>query len=349
MPRLRMKPTSTDEAILAAQRRASRKSRKHRPRSESLSPPRHRPPASAVPPNPHYDFDESSVPPEQAYKRTRTDDEFYEALQDAQLADEGAGFHEANLYERQVPAYATSYGSAAGAAAGIDAGRNHLGGMDDDEYAEFVRAGMWRLKNRDEVERLERVEKERKAREERERRENLERDRKERERIRRLEEKRKRRNVEFEQQARERYEQAWQRLQRPTTTATTTTATRTPDETTATPATPKPSTSVPLQFTDFAWPIFPAVAFPPLSWPVVTDLTTASISTFLLPSTLSPDERKVKLRAAVLSYHPDKFERLIVKIPEDKDDVRERVRELGLRASQVLNEMMKSEKASAAS
>lgn len=339
MPRLRMKPsTSTEEAVLSAQRRARRESHRKRQRhkTESISPPRNPPPPCGD------EFDESSLPPEQAYKRTRTieeeEEEFEERLRDAAREDGSREFIEESMYARQVPAYASYYGNAAGVAAGVRGGGG--GGemmMDEEEYAEYVRAGMWRRKNREEVERIERMEKERKAKEERERKENVERDRLERERIRRLEEKRKRRNREEDEKSRQRYEVAWQKLQQMNTASA--------KMSTADDGTTKTSTNqYPLQFTDFPWPIFPPVAFPPLSWPSSTDLTVPSLTSFLLPSSLSSEQRRQKLRSTVLAYHPDRFERYVLKIPEEKEETRYRVRELGLRTSQLLNELMKSEK-----
>ena len=358
MKPLRMKATnSADEAVLRAQERAHRKStRKKRKRSrhddsdtraESLTPPRN-PPKELH----EHDWgpDESALPPEQAYKRTRTDDEFYEALADAQAQDQGVGYYEDELYARQVPAYATYYSSAAAAAAGIDPAPpkkgSWLSNMDDDEYAEYVRAGMWRVKNKAEVERMERAEKERKEREERERRERDKLAREERERIRKLEERKKRKSKEEAAAARTRYDDGWRKLQQAVAAAPVTkSSTATPEPTTdaiAAEDTPAPTANpaaFPLRFTDFPWPLYPPMAFPPLSWPTLDDISSASISAFLLSDSLPADKHKAFLRQAVLAYHPDRFERYVLKIPEDKQDVRERVRELGLRVSQVLNDL----------
>ncbi|GEM10615.1 hypothetical protein Rt10032_c11g4632 [Rhodotorula toruloides] len=329
MKPLRMKETSNpDEAVLQAERRAARKSRKKRPPSdESLTPPRSRfrppPPAPVAPED--WGFDESALPPEQAYKKMRTDDEFYESLADAEAQDQGVGYFENELYARQVPAYASHYGSAAAAAAGIDpVGKgNWLNQMDDEEYAEWVRAGMWRRRNKEEMERIERAEKERKVKEERERVEREKRTREERERIRKLEERKKRKSEEEEKAARTRYDDGWKKLQQAVATsaapASTDAATDgdTSSSGTATPA-------FPLRFTDFPWPLYPPMAFPPLSWPALSDITSTALTTFLLPPSLSADKHKAVLRQAVLAYHPDRFERYVLKIPEEKEDVRER-------------------------
>ncbi|GAA5823159.1 hypothetical protein JCM11251_007504 [Rhodosporidiobolus azoricus] len=354
MPRLRMKDsTSTDEAVLSAQHRAARKSRrKHRRRSpsESLTPPRTQPSTSGTPDE--WGFDESALPPEQAYKRTRTDDEFLESLADAEAQDQGVGYHEEVLYSRQMPSYSTHYSSAAGAAAGIEPRKgDYLAAMDEEEYAEYVRAGIWRMKNREEMERRERAEKEKKKREEREKKENEKRNREEKERIRRLEERRKRKSKEDEEGARRRYDEAWRRLQQPNSAASTDSSSAPPaarpsadpsasDPSASASSASSSSTPYPLRFTDFPWPLYPPLALPPLSWPTVPDLTAPAISTFLLGGA-PPDKHKAVLRQAVLAYHPDRFERLVARVPEEKEDVRERVRELGLRVSQVLNEVMK--------
>ncbi|GAA5843039.1 hypothetical protein JCM9279_001840 [Rhodotorula babjevae] len=379
---LRMKATAYDEAVLRAQKRAARKSKhRSRPRSESLTPPRNPPKdqkgmhkddidtpyfgqGTDDDYHPPGDDPDAHLPPPQAHKRTRTDDEFLEALADAEQADSGIGAFEDDFYARQVPAYATTYGSAAGAAAGIAPAASYLSHMDEDEYAEFVRAGMWRRKNRDEVERLERLDKERRAKEERERKDKDKRDREERERIRRLEERKKRKSKEEEVDARRRYDEGWKKLQQavaaaaaapppppptpsmpvapdaPTVdvdSAATVEAAAPPDP----PSSSSTSTSFPLRFTDFPWPLYPPMAFPPLSWPSLSDLTSSSISAFLLPDSLASSEHKQTLRQATLAYHPDRFERYVLRVPEDKEDVRERLRELGLRVSQVLNDLAK--------
>ncbi|GAA5898421.1 hypothetical protein JCM6882_007771 [Rhodosporidiobolus microsporus] len=349
MPRLRMKDSkSTDEAVLSAQHRAARKSRhksRRRSPSESLTPPRSRPKTSTAPDD--WGFDESAQPPEQAYKRSRTDDEFLEALADAEAQDQGVGYHEEQLYARQMPSYSTHYSSAAGAAAGIQPGKgDFLAAMDEEEYAEYVRAGIWRMRNKEELERRERVEKEKRAREERDRREKEKLDREERERIRRLEERRKRKSKEDEEGARKRYDESWRRLQQPaaappSSSAPSASSAHPPSSSTPADApSSSSSTSYPLRFTDFPWPLYPPLALPPLSWPQSSDFTAPAVSTFLLDGVPS-DKHKAVLRQAVLAYHPDRFERLVARVPEEKEEVRERVRELGLRVSQVLNEIMK--------
>ncbi|GAA6011114.1 hypothetical protein JCM11491_006732 [Sporobolomyces phaffii] len=336
MPRLRMKPStlsSTEEAVLRATRRASRKSKHKRRASESISPPRH-PPAPPPQPPPD-DFDESSVPPSQAYKQTRAEEEdedeaeFEYKLRDAANADQGIGF-----YEYHHLAYSTSYGSAAGNAAGVR-GPAATAGMDEEEYAEYIRAGMWRLQNKERLEWMEKQEKLRREQEERDRVQQIERERKEAQRRRKLEQ-RKRDESKLEQaRARERYEVGWKKLH----------ALGGGGGGTAMGGSEGDAKARSLRFTDFVWPLFPPFALPPISWPTPNEITSTSIEEFLLPEEVQGEARKAKLRAAVLSYHPDRFERFVAKVgtddDSDDDGVRDRVRELGLRVSQVLNDLLK--------
>lgn len=338
MPKLRMKDShATDEAVLKATRRAAKRAKREAKRKatstetveEPITPPRsararHGSHGDAHPLEGHdWGFDESSAPPEQAYKKARRldsdEDEaaFAEKLKDANAQDAGVGFYEDILYERQ-PAEAFSYDSAAARAMGV---QKNWGAMDDEEYAEYMRAGMWRLKNREELERRERAEKERAERLKREEEELARLRREEARRIRKLEENAKRRNAEFEKSERSKYQEKWNAL------------------------TDSLKTDKALRFTDFPWPLLPPAALPPLSWPEVDEITSGKIESFLFPSSDSFDDddkrRKQNLRTAILAYHPDRFERYILKIPEDKTDVRERVRAIALRVSQVLNDIAK--------
>ncbi|GAA5967047.1 hypothetical protein JCM3765_003688 [Sporobolomyces pararoseus] len=350
MPRLRMKDTTTrtrtEEAVLKASKRAaSRKSKSKRHHQqhyseESISPPRNRNKSQQQQQQQQQnddDFDESSLPPSQAYKKTRTSEEeeeeereFEEKLKQASYVDQGIGCYEENdlLY------YSTSYSSAAGNAAGVSSNKNRQGGneMDEEEYAEYIRAGMWRLQNKERLEFLEKQEKFKKQQEEKIRLDFLEKEKKSKLKTLKLEQKKRDQLEKDKDQARERYKLGWNKLQKLDNTSS-------------------------LRFTDFVWPIFPPFALPPISWPRIQDLTKEAIDEFLLPPSTSgvasveeEDERRGKMRSAVLSYHPDRFERLVKKIKQDDDkedgsiSVQERVRELGLRVSQVLNDLLKEEK-----
>ncbi|KAK4702192.1 hypothetical protein P7C70_g4034, partial [Phenoliferia sp. Uapishka_3] len=342
--RLRMKDSPEDiEAVLKAERRARRKRRRKEERhrsNDSMTPPR------APPPNLYDDagFDESSLPPDQAVKP----EVWVDKLMDAVESDSGPGYYEDLMYSRQNAA-AFSYGGAAGVAMG--AGKSGLDAMDEEEYAEHVRAGMWRRKNKDEAERIEALERARKAKEAKEAIEAEKQQRVEREKIRKLEEKAKQRNKRDELEARERYDSAWKKLLAPPRAPPPAATVQPPPSTTersetdvppaASSAPPLPLHPYPLRYTDFPWPLFSNVPYPPLSWPSESDVTATAISTFLL-SHLEPAAKKGALRAAVLAYHPDRFDRLVSRIPEEKEDVRERVKELGLRVSQVLNDLLKA-------
>lgn len=340
--KLRMKDTPEDiEAILKAERRALRKRRRKEERhreTDSMTPPR----AASSRVFDDDGFDESSLPPGQAVKP----EVWVDKLMDAVESDSGPGYYEDLMYSRQNAA-AFSYGGAAGIAMGVT--KSGLDAMDEEEYAEHVRAGMWRRKNKDEAERAEAADKARRAREAKEAIESEKRQRVEREKIRKLEEKTKQRNKRDELDARERYDSAWKKLQAPprvpppAATAQpppTSTPAPTADEASAAPAPVAPQ-HYPLRYTDFPWPLYSNVPYPPISWPAAADITATAISTFLL-SHLDAAAKKAALRAAVLAYHPDRFDRLVSRIPEEKEDVRERVKELGLRVSQVLNDLLKA-------
>jgi len=360
MTRLRMKPSSTtttttteEEAVLKATRRASRKKRRrHKPQEEeTISPPR----SSR---SNDFDFDESSLPPSQAYKQSREQEEDFERefenkLKEASVLDQGIGYHEQAFYS-------TGYTSALHKAAGLVESTTIIGGMgmDEEEYAEYLRAGIWRLKNKERLQYLEQQERLNEIRRDKERQELKEREKKNRERKQKFERKRKQEVKQERLNARERYELGWSKLHH--------------------------QVGGELRFTDFVWPIFPPFALPPISWPTVHDINPTSIQDFLLSSSSSDDDdgvssedRKQRLRSAVLNYHPDRFERFVQQIKSnevnvdgnDKDDdddgegaeggrnrgqggggggggngVQERVRELGLRVSQVLNDLLREEK-----
>lgn len=236
-------------------------------------------------------------------------------MNDASIQDQGVEYHE------HVLSYSTPYGSAAGNAAGVQSSRGMIG-MDEEEYAEYIRAGIWRRQNRERLEWMEKQEKLRKEHKEKERVESIERERKEKLKRKKLEERKKAGLKEERDKARERYEFGWKKLQAIVSSE---------------------AGDATLGFTDFVWPSFPPFALPPISWPTPSQLDQASISEFLIPSTDGAEDRKAKLRTAVLNYHPDRFEKYVKRVKED-DGVQERVRELGLRVSQVLNDILKEEK-----
>lgn len=352
MPRLRMKDTPEDiAAILKSERRARRKRRREeertRPRDDSMTPPRA---STSYLGLDDMGYDESSLPPSQARKTERYEEDFDEKLRNAFEEDHGVGRREEEMYNasssmsgyrrrRDEVSASFAYGGAAGIALGM--GKTGLDRLDEDEYAEHLRAGMWRLKNKDEAERIEALEREKKIKEEKERVEDEKRRRVEGEKIRKLEEKVRQRGVKEEKDARERYATLWKKILDVPKTAPAPPVVEPPaDDAEAGPQLPTPH-PYPLRFTDFPWPLYPSVVFPPLSWPAPSDITPSAISTFLL-SPVPRADRKSTLRSAVLAYHPDRFDRLLARIPPEKEDVHDRVKELGLRVSQVLNDLLKA-------
>ncbi|KAH9856787.1 hypothetical protein C2E23DRAFT_882096 [Lenzites betulinus] len=187
--------------------------------------------------------------------------------------------------------------------------------MEDEDYAEWVREGMWRKKHAAEYEERLRREAERKARREREdalkeethrmaraAEEDLRRRRSEKERVRAVE-------------AREMYDARWKELL----------------------ATGNAASAETLRFGDVPWPVMPP---PPKreerAVVVVEDLTAEAITAFLVPPSETPvptddgaskKERKEKLRETMLRFHPDKFEGRVMRMvcASDKELVKEAV------------------------
>ncbi|KAI0039497.1 hypothetical protein FA95DRAFT_1018753 [Auriscalpium vulgare] len=164
--------------------------------------------------------------------------------------------------------------------------------MDDEEYAEWVRAGMWRRKNAAAVEE-----------EARQKAAYLAAQAEAARKLKAKEEVRKRKRWEREQirkgDIRAAYERRWTEILIPTTDP---------------PA---------LRFGDVPWPVTHESVSLEL-------LTAENISAFLALGTLPGDEdaartRKERLRETMLRFHPDKFEGRVMKLVRDED--REAVRE----------------------
>ncbi|KAL1945207.1 hypothetical protein VTO73DRAFT_2058 [Trametes versicolor] len=180
--------------------------------------------------------------------------------------------------------------------------------MEDEDYAEWVRSGMWRKKHAAEHEEQMRRDAERKARREREKAVKEETRRMERA---AEEERRKRKSVREQLravEAREFYDTRWKELLAPETTA-------------------KEGS---LRFRDVPWPIMPPISsskHEEHAAVVMDDLTAEAISAFLLPpevashsdADVAKKERKEKLRETMLRFHPDKFEGRIMRLVRDKD------------------------------
>ncbi|KAH9915913.1 uncharacterized protein B0H18DRAFT_885399 [Fomitopsis serialis] len=175
--------------------------------------------------------------------------------------------------------------------------------MEDEDYAEWVREGMWRRKHAAEYEEQEKQKAERAARKARERAvrgETKRMGREEEENRRRRRRSRERRRV---TEARDMYDARWKDL-----------------------VGPSAGTDSPMRFADIPWPVLP----PELSGRrtkelTMDDLTVETISAFLLiqdDSEAGKKERKDKLRETMLRFHPDKFEGRILKlVAEDEREI----------------------------
>ncbi|CAG8598826.1 6839_t:CDS:1 [Acaulospora colombiana] len=146
--------------------------------------------------------------------------------------------------------------------------------MEEDEYAEWVRRGMWERRHKKEMEeeeRQQRLREERKAKAERDRR---------RQRQREDEARQKARDLASQElsKAFDSYLSAWASL-----------ANR--------------SSNRPLRFDDIPWPMTPSPRSP-------EQITKEAISSFLLSASHSPNRpRKQRIRDALFLYHPDRFEK----------------------------------------
>lgn len=154
--------------------------------------------------------------------------------------------------------------------------------MEEEEYTEWVRQGMWRRTHREEVEAQERKAQEKREREEREK--------ELRRKTRRLEkEEEERRRRKRAERSDRRLVDAWNDYQE-RWAALVAVKSDTDD---------KPST--PLTFASLPWPVYP----PPDD---LDALSKDAVASFLLSSLHSPGvTRKIRLREALRVYHPDRF------------------------------------------
>lgn len=311
----------------------SHKSSKRRRRHSSTPPVFQDSDRRAFTPEPEA-LDEPITPPRGGYKRTHytleresdfvdlppqstkyeTDAEFNERLFEAMREDEPA---EDDLYyvpDRWRTTAATNVNSRGATITSIQLPQGHsVNGLTDEEYAEYMRNGMWRKSHAEALKAAEERDKAR-AQREKEARERRERARREEaERLRKLAQAKTQKQKEHIEAEREAYRQKWTALQ----------------------ASPKDAQ---LSYADFPWPLNASSG----------SVSKKAISDFLFASTSAEDDvedqvdeklRKQALRAAVLAYHPDRFDRFVQRVPE-KHDQREQVRAMGLRVSQILNELL---------
>ncbi|KAG1824332.1 uncharacterized protein BJ212DRAFT_1319423 [Suillus subaureus] len=209
--------------------------------------------------------------------------------------------------------------------------------MDDDTYAEWIRAGMWRRKHARQYEEEARIKAEKAARSARKKEMKAETTRLEKAAEERRNQKKRERESQRGENARAEYDRKWKDL-----------------------LDPNAQQASSLSFGDIPWPLFVPMthsdtAHSDASSITLEHFTATAISAFLIPistiSALAQDvgvslpihdrekkEKKEKLRETMLRFHPDKFEgRVMRKIIEtDKDRVREAVGQV----ARVLNTLM---------
>jgi hypothetical protein len=209
--------------------------------------------------------------------------------------------------------------------------------MDDDTYAEWIRAGMWRRKHARQYEEETRMKAEKAARSARKKEMKAEKARLEKAAEERKKQKKRERESQREQNARAEYDRKWKVL-----------------------LDPNAQHASSLSFGDIPWPLFVPMTQSDTTHSdpssiTLEHFTATAISAFLIPISttyaLARDagvslpihdndkkEKKEKLRETMLRFHPDKFEgRVMRKIIEtDKDRVREAVGQV----ARVLNTLM---------
>ncbi|KAF9228426.1 hypothetical protein BS17DRAFT_692353 [Gyrodon lividus] len=221
-------------------------------------------------------------------------------------------------------------------------GGSHAGGdkhdtldpqyMDDDEYAEWIRDGMWRKKHAREHEEQAQRQAAKAAQKAREKEIKAESARLEKVASQREQRRRQERQLRRQGEYRQFYEQRWKELLDPQT-----------------------QEDQPLMFVDIPWPLFAAQPFSNHSSSTthvlnVEEITAEAISAFLFPdvNNLIPEASKYsetkrgdrdKLKETMLRFHPDKFEGRLMRrvLAGDKDRVKEAVGQV----VRVLNVLMR--------
>ncbi|KAJ9101241.1 hypothetical protein QFC21_003460 [Naganishia friedmannii] len=205
--------------------------------------------------------------------------------------------------------------------------------MDEEEYAEAIRYGMWRRQNKDEVERLERL---KKVEEEEERKRAKGKEAQEREEKKRIEVLKREKGVQETKRIQRElaeYKDKWEALRASVTTNG-----------------GESDGGKTLRMVDLPWPIFHGSSFHVfapslLSAEKIRAFYTAMIppssdtTTNLATSSIDEDRAALKkiLREAILAYHPDRFVgRYLAKVDEAE---REMVKDAVIRTSQIINEI----------
>lgn len=173
--------------------------------------------------------------------------------------------------------------------------------MDEDQYAEWIRRGMWERRHKQEIEEEQRREKEREERRARERRQR----RKQRELEEEARKSLKEKEAKVAGQAFDSYLSAWAALLASTVTQ--------------------------LRFRDIPWPLH----IKPRS---AEDVTPNAVTSFLLSESHSSGRsRKQRIRDTLLIYHPDRFEKWVLMIKDEKE--KERAREVAGELVRILNSL----------
>lgn len=259
-----------------------------------------------------YDFG-SDLPPEAASKNNYDNDaEFQERLFDVMQEDEPAFDNVYYIPDRWRTTAATSTNSHGATITSVQLPEGHnVNGLSEEQYAEYMRNGMWRKSHADALKAAQERDKQRAEREKEARHRREQQRKEEAERIRKLAQAKSAQAREKVEQQREAYGTKWSNLQQ--TKA---------DEI--------------LGYNDFPWPVQASSG----------RVTKGSVSDFLFGG-IDEDNggedgkklRKQALRAAVLAYHPDRFDRFVSKVPEAHGQ-RQSVKEMGLLVSQLLNELL---------
>ncbi|KAH7883215.1 hypothetical protein F5I97DRAFT_1816081 [Phlebopus sp. FC_14] len=205
--------------------------------------------------------------------------------------------------------------------------------MDDDEYAEWIREGMWRKKHAQEHEELAQKQAEKAARMAREKEIKAETARIEKAALARREQRRRGKEKRREEEYRIYYDKRWKELLDPQT-----------------------EEQEPFSFAQIPWPLLAAQHLvannAPQKYLAVEEFTVEAISAFILPSSRNPPatspkagenerrERKDRLRETMLRFHPDKFEGRMMQrvLARDKDRIKEAVGQVARALNTLMNQ-----------
>ncbi|KAJ9118661.1 hypothetical protein QFC22_003881 [Naganishia vaughanmartiniae] len=206
--------------------------------------------------------------------------------------------------------------------------------MDEEEYAEAIRYGMWRRQNKDEVERLERL---KKLEEEEERKKARGKEAQEREEKKRIEVLKREKGVQETKRIQRElaeYKDKWEALRSSVMVDV--------DELDG---------GITLRMVDLPWPIFHGSSFHVFAPSLLSAEKIRAFYTAMIPSSsdtatanpaassIDEDRAALKkiLREAILAYHPDRFVgRYLGKVDQAE---REMVKEAVIRTSQIINEI----------